>query len=68
VVLELFPHLFGVGFFAWHVEIQKKNWFLASAVKPDPSGGARDTRARRRSGELASPSVLAFGLYSGRLP
>ena len=22
-VLELFPHVFGVGFFGWHVEIQK---------------------------------------------
>src|SRR5229473_6077074 len=35
----------------------------APAVKPDPSVGARDTRARLRSGELASPSVLAFALF-----
>jgi hypothetical protein len=30
-VLELFPHLFGVGFFGRHGSVQRKNWFLASA-------------------------------------
>ena len=64
MVLEFFPHLFGIGFFGSHGSVQRKNWFLAQvAVKPDPSVGARDTRARLRSGELASPSVLAFMVF-----
>lgn len=47
-VLELFPHLCGVGFFGWHGSVLKKNWFLAVWLVhrrqhlPPRHGGHRD--------------------------
>ena len=57
-VLELFPHLFGVGFFGWHGSVQRKNWFLASAQNEEK------THTQRR--RVGHPIQAVEGLIAKR--